>query len=113
MRRFAFILVAVLCLCLIGNAGAVTLNYNEVSDASKMIKNYTEQQGKIPQRIIINEKTLKADDYLYAASTTITNLNQNKKVEITFNNIQAPTKPAGTATGTLKKTGLPARSPER
>ncbi|WP_432703479.1 hypothetical protein ACRERI_05380 [Methanothermobacter thermautotrophicus] len=113
MRWFAFVLVAVLCFCFIGNAGAVTLKYNEVSDASKMIKNYTEQQGKIPQRIIINEKTLKADDYLYAASTTITNLNQNKKVEITFNNIQAPTKPAGTATGTLKKTGLPASSPER
>jgi len=35
MRWFAFILVAVLCFCLIGNAGAVTLNYNEVSDASK------------------------------------------------------------------------------
>ncbi|HIH62089.1 MAG TPA: hypothetical protein HA298_05330 [Methanobacteriales archaeon] len=64
MRRFAFILVAVLCLCLIGNAGAVTLNYNEISDASKLIKTYTEQHGKIPQQVIIENKTLKADDYV-------------------------------------------------
>ena len=73
------------------------------SDASKLIKNYKEQQGKIPQQTIIENKTLRADDYLYAASNTIINLNQNKRVEITFNSIQPPPKPAGTATGTLTK----------
>ena len=73
------------------------------SDASKLIKNYKEQQGKIPQQTIIENKTIRADDYLYAASNTIINLNQNKRVEITYNSIQPPTKPAGTATGTLTK----------
>jgi len=104
MRRFAFILAAsVLVFCLAGNAEAVSLNYNEISDASKLIGNYTQRQGNIPQQVIIENKTIRADEYLYVASNTIINLNQNKRVGITSESIQAPPKPAGTATGTLKK----------
>ena len=54
MRRFVFVLaVSVLVFCLAGGAEAVSLNYNEISDASKLIKNYREQEGKIPQQTII------------------------------------------------------------
>jgi len=84
---------------------AVDLSYNEISIVSKVIENYTSSSGKIPNKIVINNKSVSMDDYLYAAATTTINLNTNKKVDVTIRNYQPPTNiTVTTATGTLYKT---------
>ncbi|MGD9625980.1 MAG: hypothetical protein AB7U40_00095 [Methanobacteriales archaeon] len=84
---------------------AVDLSYNEISIVSKVIENYTSSSGKIPNKIVLNNKSVSMDDYLYAATTTTVNLNTNKKVGVTISNYKPPTNiTLITATGTLYKT---------
>jgi len=68
-----------------------------------MVGNYTALEGKIPAQVNINGKSVSADDYLYASSSMILNLNQAKKPGLSFNSMGSAPNPAGTATGTLTK----------
>ncbi|WP_281267925.1 pseudomurein-binding repeat-containing protein, partial [Methanothermobacter tenebrarum] len=88
-----------------GSSSAVSLSYNEICDASKLIGNYTAQHEKIPSQVAINGKNVSADDYLYASSTTIINLDQARRVGLSFNSMASPPSPSGTGTGTLQKAG--------
>jgi len=89
----------------LGSSSAVSLSYNEICDASKLIGNYTAQHEKIPSQVVINGKNVSADDYLYASSTTIINLDQGRRVGLSFNSMASPPSPSGTGTGTLQKAG--------
>jgi len=82
------------------------LSYSEISVASKVIEKYGSSNGKIPNGIVIDNKSISMDDYLYAAARTTINLNTNQKKTITTNNYKPPTNPPTiTATGTLTKNG--------
>ncbi|HOL68948.1 MAG TPA: pseudomurein-binding repeat-containing protein [Methanothermobacter sp.] len=81
------------------------LTYNEICATSGTIVDQTVKTGKIPSQITVNNKNVTLNDYLYAASTTVINLNDNKKMNVTINNYKPPTNPLTiTATGTLTKT---------
>jgi len=83
----------------------VNLSYNEVSVASKVIGDYASSTGKIPNSLVLNNKNISMDDYLYVATTTTINLNSNRKVNVTIKGYKPPTNiTATTATGTLYKT---------
>ena len=105
VRRLLFFLAILSCFCLLGSSSAVSLSYNEICDASKLIGNYTAQHEKIPSQVAINGKNVSADDYLYASSTTIINLDQARRVGLSFNSMASPPSPSGTGTGTLQKAG--------
>ncbi|BAZ98151.1 pseudomurein-binding repeat-containing protein [Methanothermobacter sp. EMTCatA1] len=105
VRRLLFLLAILSCFCLLGSSSAVSLSYNEICDASKLIGNYTAQHEKIPSQVVINGKNVSADDYLYASSTTIINLDQARRVGLSFNSMASPPSPSGTGTGTLQKAG--------
>ncbi|QHN07803.1 pseudomurein-binding repeat-containing protein [Methanothermobacter sp. THM-2] len=105
MRKFLFFMMAVLCFYLIGNSFALSLSYDEVCDASKMIGNYTASQNRIPSMVVVNGKNITSDNYLYAASSTVLNLNQGKRTGISLPDYNPPTNPSGAATGTLYKSG--------
>ncbi|MBC7097486.1 MAG: hypothetical protein H5T39_07360, partial [Methanobacteriales archaeon] len=73
-------------LTLAGNASAVQLSYDEVSNASKVIADQASKTGKIPSQVTVNSKNVTLDDYLYAATTTTINLNSNQKKSVNTNN---------------------------
>ncbi|MFB2622355.1 pseudomurein-binding repeat-containing protein [Methanothermobacter marburgensis] len=105
VRRLLFFLAILSCFCLLGSSSAVSLSYDEICDVSKLIGNYTAQHEKIPSQVAINGKNVSADDYLYASSTTIINLDQARRVGLSFNSMASPPSPSGTGTGTLQKAG--------
>ncbi|MBC7101565.1 MAG: peptidase, partial [Methanobacteriales archaeon] len=93
MRRLLFLLAILSCFCLLGSSSAVSLSYNEICDVSKLIGNYTAQHEKIPSQVVINGKNVSADDYLYASSSTIINLDQGRRVGLSFNSMASPPSP--------------------
>ncbi|MBC7101332.1 MAG: hypothetical protein H5T40_06875 [Methanobacteriales archaeon] len=103
MKRF--LLLAIMFFILMNGVHGTDLSYSEISVASKVIEKYGSSNGKIPNGIVIDNKSISMDDYLYAAATTTINLNTNQKKTITTNNYKPPTNPPTiTATGTLTKT---------
>jgi len=103
MKRF--LLIAIMFFIFMNGVHAVDLSYNEISIVSKVIENYTSSSGKIPNKVVLNNKSVSMDDYLYATTTTTVNLNTNKKVGVTISNYKPPTNiTLTTATGTLYKT---------
>ncbi|MEM4526114.1 MAG: pseudomurein-binding repeat-containing protein [Methanothermobacter sp.] len=100
-----FLLLAIMFFILMNGVHGADLSYTEISVASKLIENYGSSNGKIPNGIILNNKNISMNDYLYAAATTTINLNTNQKKTIKTNNYQPPTNPPTySATGTLTKT---------
>ncbi|BAW30712.1 MAG TPA: pseudomurein-binding repeat-containing protein [Methanothermobacter sp.] len=100
-----FLLFLIISFIFINCAHGANLSYNEISVASKVIEDYTSSNGKIPTGIILNNKSISMDTYLYGAATTTINLNTNKKTNITIKDYNPPTNPpSNTATGKLTKT---------
>lgn len=94
MRVLPLLITVVVFFLLVGCSSAVNLSYDEICDVSKMVGNYTALEGEIPARLTINGKSVSADDYLYASSSMILNLNQNRKVGLSFNSMgSAPNPP--------------------
>ncbi|NPV65475.1 MAG: hypothetical protein HPY63_08245 [Methanobacteriaceae archaeon] len=81
------------------------LSYNEISSIARAITSYVSQNCGIPSKIVVNNRNITSDDYLYAAVTTTINLNINQKISVPINNYKSPTDPLKTtAIGTLTKT---------
>ncbi|MDX9693773.1 MAG: pseudomurein-binding repeat-containing protein [Methanothermobacter sp.] len=103
MKRL--LLPTIMFFILMSSVHGADLSYNEISVASKLIENYGSSNGKIPNGIVLNNKSITLDDYLYAATTTTIKLNNNQKTSVTTNNYKPPISSLNsTATGTLTRT---------
>jgi len=103
MKRF--LLFIIMFFIFMNGVHSVDLSYTEISVVSRVIEDYTSSTGKIPNAVVLNNKNVSMDDYLYAATTTTINLNSNRKVNVTIKGYKPPTNvTTTTATGPLYKT---------
>ena len=71
---------------------ASKVSIKEIVEASKNVKKYISNNGKLPSTVKIGDISLKTADYLYVASKAIVNLKAGKKNSITIKILDNPTK---------------------
>jgi hypothetical protein len=86
------------------SAANSTFNQSSVSSSSQTVKNYVENNNKIPSSVTVANQKVNTSQYLYLATSTVLNINKSKKTSVTLKNVSSPTKPSESlSSGTLTK----------
>ena len=76
----------------------------QVIAASRTVKNYIEDNAKLPSYVNVGKVTVNTAEYLYLASSAIVKLNSNKNSNIALKKVTNPSKPGSAEDlGDLKK----------
>lgn len=98
-----FIFSILMVLILLNGVSATNLTVDEVSAGSLGVKNYTDTTNKIPSYVTVNGKNSTTSSFLNTLTKTVVQVNQNNNNPINISNVNPPTNPSGSATGTMYK----------
>ena len=81
-----------------------SVDTGSVVNSSDVVKNYVESNKSIPSTVTVAGKNVTPEQYLYLLTSSVTNLNQNNKNNITIKSIAKAPKPSeNVKSGTLSK----------